>query len=64
MARAVTLAPSRARSALPLALLGIYALTWAQFAFVESANFQGFDEWLTLWLTSRGIVAVPHTPAA
>ncbi len=43
-----------------LALVGTYVLAWSQFAWVNVTNFEGFDEWLTLSLTSRGLVAVPH----
>ncbi len=41
-------------------IVAIYVLLWSQFAWVEATNFQGFDEWLTLSLVSRGIVDVPH----
>jgi len=48
------------RSALLLTLVAVYVLLWSQFAWVSVANFEGYDEWLTLSLTSRGLVAVPH----
>jgi hypothetical protein len=33
---------------------------WAQFAWVQSTNFWGSDEWLHLSLTSRGIIDFPY----
>ncbi len=41
-------------------LVVVYLTFWAQFAWVKSTNFEGFDEWLLLSLTSRGIVSMPH----
>jgi len=46
----------RARLLLTVPLLGIAAVFWAQFRWVERTNFWGFDEWLHLSLTTRGIV--------
>ncbi|MEE8384876.1 MAG: hypothetical protein V3S01_03050 [Dehalococcoidia bacterium] len=41
-------------------LLGLAAVFWAQFAWVQSTNFWGSDEWLHLSLTSRGIIDFPY----
>ena len=41
-------------------LLAVYLTFWAQFAWVRTTNFDGFDEWLLLSLASRGIVSAPH----
>ena len=56
----MTNASAASPRALLLALVAIYVLLWSQFAWVSVVNFEGFDEWLTLSLTSRGLVAVPH----
>jgi hypothetical protein len=44
----------------PAALLGLAGVFWAQFIWVERTNFWGFDEWLHLSLTTRGIVDFPY----
>jgi hypothetical protein len=38
----------------------IVVLAACQFAWVRPTNFLGYDEWMILWLTSRGIVSQPH----
>ena len=40
---------------------GVFALLAAcHFAWIRPTNFLGFDEWMIVWLTSRGIVSQPH----
>lgn len=41
-------------------MTAIVGLAWCHFAWVRSTNFLGYDEWLILSLTSRGIVSQPH----
>jgi hypothetical protein len=36
------------------------AVVGAQQAWVSPSNFQGFDEWLAIELTSRGVIGVPY----
>jgi hypothetical protein len=38
----------------------ILAVFWSQFAWVRATNFGGWDEWLVIELTSRGIVGLPY----
>lgn len=38
----------------------ILAVFWSQFAWVRATNFGGWDEWLVIDLTSRGIVGLPY----
>jgi hypothetical protein len=42
------------------AVLGLGAAFWSQVRWVRVTNFGGFDEWLIIWLTSRGIVDFPY----
>jgi hypothetical protein len=42
------------------ATLAIFGLVLAQFAWVRPTNFGGYDEWLILWLSSKGLVSQPH----
>ena len=45
------------RAALPLAVVAVF---WCGWAVVSPRNFGGYDEWLIVDLTSRGIVGVPY----
>jgi hypothetical protein len=38
----------------------IMAVFWSQFLWVRATNFGGWDEWLVIDLTSRGIVGLPY----
>jgi len=42
------------------AAVSICIVFWLQFAWVSPTNFNGYDEWLNLSLTSRGILAFPY----
>jgi hypothetical protein len=42
------------------AVLGLLVVFGAGYAVVSPANFSGWDEWLVLDLTSRGIVSLPY----
>lgn len=52
--------PFPPRRATLLLLLAVCATFWSQFAWVKTTNFEGFDEWLLLSLTARGVVSAPH----
>jgi hypothetical protein len=43
-----------------VALAGIAAVFAAQYAWVASTNFSGYDEWLYVSLSSQGIVSYPY----
>jgi len=43
-----------------VALIGLLVVFGAGYAAVSPANFSGWDEWLVLDLTSRGIVSLPY----
>jgi hypothetical protein len=43
-----------------IAVAGILAIFWVQYLVVRPTNFGGWDEWLVIDLTWRGIVAVPY----
>ena len=43
-----------------VALIGLLVVFGAGYAVVSPANFSGWDEWLVLDLTSRGIVSLPY----
>jgi hypothetical protein len=51
---------TRATRAAGLAVFGILAIFWVQYLVVRPTNFGGWDEWLVIDLTWRGIVAVPY----
>jgi hypothetical protein len=40
--------------------VAIATLGACHFATIRPTNFLGYDEWMILWLTSRGIVSQPH----
>jgi hypothetical protein len=46
--------------AIALILGGLLAVLWSQFAWVRPTNFSGYDEWLYISLTSRGIISFPQ----
>ena len=48
------------RATTALALAGIATLFAALYAWVSPANFSGYDEWLYLSLTTRGIISYPY----
>jgi len=39
--------------------LAILAIFWMVWAFIPATNFSGWDEWLVIDLTSRGVLALP-----
>lgn len=42
------------------AAVAILAVFWSQFLWVRTTNFGGWDEWLVIDLTSKGIVGLPY----
>lgn len=42
------------------AVCALAAIFWSQFRWVRVTNFGGYDEWLIVWLTSRGVVDFPY----
>src|SRR5438445_636559 len=51
--------PARRWSGLAV-LAGLAGVFWSQVRWARVSNFGGYDEWLILWLTSRGIVSFPY----
>lgn len=43
-----------------IAVVGILAIFWVQYLVVRPTNFGGWDEWLVIDLTWRGIVGLPY----
>lgn len=43
-----------------LALGGITLVFALHFAWIKNTNFGGHDEWVILWLTSKGIISTPY----
>lgn len=43
-----------------LAVLGMFAVFWSQYAWIKPTNFGGADEWLKIDLASRGVLAMPY----
>jgi hypothetical protein len=43
-----------------LAVLGMFAVFWSQYAWIRRTNFSGVDEWLLIDLASRGILGIPY----
>lgn len=50
----------QATRAAGIAVLGILAIFWVQYLVVRPTNFGGWDEWLVIDLTWRGIVSLPY----
>src|SRR5207247_2062829 len=59
-APATRVAMTRATRAVGIAVFGILAVFWVQYLVVRPTNFGGWDEWLVIDLTYRGIVAIPY----
>lgn len=51
------MSPGRRLASAAAAILAVF---WSQFLWVRATNFGGWDEWLVLDLTSRGIVGLPY----
>ena len=47
------------RAAVGAGTAAIMAVFWAVWAFVPPTNFSGWDEWLVIDLTSRGVLTLP-----
>jgi len=43
-----------------VALVGLLAIFWSQFAWVRPTNFGGTDEWLYIALASKGVLDIPY----
>lgn len=43
-----------------VALAGLAAVFWSQFAWVRATNFGGADEWLYVSLASKGVLDIPY----
>lgn len=44
----------------PVALAGLLAVFWSQFAWVRATNFGGTDEWLYISLASKRVLDIPY----